>query len=42
MNHSNEGIWEPPLAGGKPRRLTHFTALPPLAEPLRPAKMETL
>jgi len=26
MNHSNEGIWEPPLAGGKPRRLTHFTA----------------
>jgi len=26
MNHSNEEIWEPPLAGGKPRRLTHFTA----------------
>ena len=26
MNHSNEGIWETPLAGGKPRRLTHFTA----------------
>ena len=26
MNHSNEGLWEPPLAGGKPRRLTHFTA----------------
>ena len=26
MNHSNEGIWEPLLAGGKPKRLTHFTA----------------